>query len=79
MSSKRVGLVIAYAALALAATQTASVTSVFLPGFDQQSLVASVITAAPSATTYVLQCGSENALDCGVGQGKSKGLSRVAW
>ncbi|KAH8681365.1 hypothetical protein BX600DRAFT_446379 [Xylariales sp. PMI_506] len=51
-------------------TQTSSVTSIFLPGFDQSSLVASVITAAPSATTYFVQCGGlANSLNCELGSG----------
>ncbi|KAI1853218.1 hypothetical protein JX266_001924 [Neoarthrinium moseri] len=54
---------------AVAATPTTSVTSIFLPGFDTQSLVASVITAAPTATEYFLQCDSGNLMECGVGTG----------
>lgn len=48
---------------------TTSVTSLFLPGFDQQTLVASVITAAPSATQYVVNCAAAAPSDCGVGKG----------
>ncbi|ETS83293.1 hypothetical protein PFICI_05169 [Pestalotiopsis fici W106-1] len=58
---------------ALAATSTisatASVTSIFLPGFDQQGLVASVITAAPTATAYFVQCNPNAVVDCGLGGG----------
>ncbi|KAF7530825.1 hypothetical protein G7054_g9471 [Neopestalotiopsis clavispora] len=58
---------------ALAATSTTSatvsVTSIFLPGFDQQGLVASVITAAPTATAYFVQCNPDAVVDCGLGSG----------
>lgn len=74
MAARRTALAFVLLESVLAATTTptatASRTSIFLPGFDQQSLVASVITASPSATTYFVQCGSEDQLDCGVGNGE---------
>ncbi|KAH6659686.1 hypothetical protein BKA67DRAFT_529828 [Truncatella angustata] len=48
---------------------SASVTSLFFPGFVQTGLVASVITAAPAATTYLVQCSSEYEFDCELGEG----------
>ena len=47
--------------------QTTSHTFFFLDGFDPQSLAASVITAAPSSTEFLLACPSSIASqDCGI-------------
>ncbi|KAI9686853.1 MAG: hypothetical protein M1822_002606 [Bathelium mastoideum] len=48
--------------------QTTSHTFFFLDGFDPQPLAASVITAAPSSTEFLLACPSSvSAQDCGIG------------
>ncbi|KAK0704253.1 hypothetical protein B0T21DRAFT_387836 [Apiosordaria backusii] len=49
---------------------TTSVTSLFLPGFDKQTIWASVITAQPTAATYSLACPPDaDSNDCGLGTG----------
>ncbi|VBB73904.1 Putative protein of unknown function [Podospora comata] len=49
---------------------TTSVTSLFLPGFDTQTIWASVITAQPAAATYSLACPPDaDSNDCGLGTG----------
>ncbi|KAK4143361.1 uncharacterized protein C8A04DRAFT_37554 [Dichotomopilus funicola] len=50
----------------LAAAQSTSVVDILLP-FGEQTLLASVISAAPTATTYLLACPSgADSNDCGV-------------
>lgn len=52
-----------------------STVSLFLPGFDNQTLVASVIGSDATATTYAVVCASgipdddEDDEDCGLGGG----------
>lgn len=50
--------------------QTSSVTSLFLYGFEGDNLVASVVAAAPAATTYFVECATgTDATECGFGPG----------
>jgi len=59
---------VALAALAGTAAAQSSVVSIFLPQFDEQPLVASVIAAGPTATTYALGCpAGVDPEDCDVG------------
>ncbi|KAK4174941.1 hypothetical protein QBC36DRAFT_332516 [Triangularia setosa] len=49
---------------------TTSVTSIFLPGVDKQTVWASVISAEPTAATYSLGCPPDaDSNDCGLGTG----------
>jgi len=53
----------------VAAAQS-SIVTVFLPGFDPKGIQASVVSAAPSATTYHLNCAPDTAADeCGLADG----------
>lgn len=55
---------------ATALAQSTSVTSLFLYGYEGENLVASVVAAAPAATTYFVSCApGTDATDCGLGQG----------
>ncbi|KAJ4424028.1 hypothetical protein N0V82_001275 [Gnomoniopsis sp. IMI 355080] len=50
--------------------QSTSVTSLLLYGFEGDNIVASVMSAAPSATAYFVTCGpGTDASDCGFGPG----------
>lgn len=58
----------------VAAAQTTSVMSLFLPtyAFDPQPLVGSIVTAAPTRIEYFVECAPDaDANDCGVGPGIS--------
>ncbi|CAJ2499744.1 Uu.00g025970.m01.CDS01 [Anthostomella pinea] len=47
-----------------------TVMDLFLPGFDNQALVGSVMTANPTMAQYFVACpGGEDASDCGAGPG----------
>ncbi|KAK4197288.1 hypothetical protein QBC40DRAFT_106549 [Triangularia verruculosa] len=49
---------------------TTSVTSLFLPGVDKQTVWASVVTAEATAATYLLACPPDaDSNDCGLGTG----------
>ncbi|RDW64568.1 uncharacterized protein DSM5745_09979 [Aspergillus mulundensis] len=58
-------------ALASLACAESSVTSMFLPGFDQLSIVASIAGNDATATTYSMTCPApyDNEEDCGMGSG----------
>ncbi|KAJ5747311.1 uncharacterized protein N7511_009007 [Penicillium nucicola] len=62
---------IASLALLVGATAVAADTvTLFLPGFDQQDLVGSVIGSSAKMTTYLVQCAAgEDSDDCGVPPG----------
>lgn len=49
-------LAVASAFMAGAMAQSTSVTSMFLYGFEGENIVASVISAAPDATSYYVNC-----------------------
>ncbi len=50
--------------------QSTSVVSLILPDFDNQTILASVISVEATATEYLLACPSgEDATDCGLGPG----------
>ena len=67
-SSSLVAVCALMAATTLA--QTTSVTSLFLYGFEGENIVASVISAAPDATTYSINCApGTDSSDCGFGLG----------
>lgn len=58
------------ALVVMTAAQSTSVTSMFLYGFEGQNIVASVVSAAPQATTYFIQCAAgTDSSDCGFGMG----------
>ncbi|KAJ5997611.1 hypothetical protein N7499_005994 [Penicillium canescens] len=58
------------ALLAGATAVAADTVTLFLPGFDQQNLVGSVLGSSAKMTTYLVQCASgEDAEDCGVPPG----------
>lgn len=51
-------------------TQSTSVTSLLLLGFEGDNIVASVISAAPQATEYFVTCAAgTDDTDCGFGPG----------
>ncbi|KAL2196845.1 hypothetical protein P885DRAFT_77967 [Corynascus similis CBS 632.67] len=50
----------------LAAAQSSTVVDVLLLAFDSQTIDASVVAAAPTATTYALNCHAANDVDCGL-------------
>lgn len=51
-------------------TQSTSVTSLFLYGFEGDNIVASVISAAPQSTQYFVTCAAgTDAVECGFGPG----------
>ncbi len=57
------------AAAGLAAAQSTTV-SVLLPGFDQQKIDASIISAGPTATSFFIACPTGTpAEDCGLASG----------
>jgi len=54
----------------LGLTVAQSTVALFLPGFDSQPLQATIVTAGPSATTYVVACSpGTDATQCGVPSG----------
>ncbi|KAB5572548.1 hypothetical protein GE09DRAFT_1100006 [Coniochaeta sp. 2T2.1] len=54
----------------LAQSPTSSVVTLHLPNFDDQAILASVITANPTATSYLLSCPTDEPADeCGLGTG----------
>ncbi|ORY63065.1 uncharacterized protein BCR38DRAFT_485835 [Pseudomassariella vexata] len=61
----------AFAASGVLAAQPSKVVSLFLPGFEPQPLVASVVAAMPAATTYFLECDSSDSTECGIAGGIS--------
>ncbi|KAJ9138135.1 hypothetical protein NKR23_g8778 [Pleurostoma richardsiae] len=53
-----------------AAAQSTSVVSLLLPGFDSQTILASVISVEATATQYFIACPTdEDASECGIGPG----------
>lgn len=67
-SPSTLAVVSALAGSALA--QSTSVTSLFLYGFEGENIVASVVAAAPAATTYFVGCApGTDSTDCGFGPG----------
>ncbi|RYO94312.1 hypothetical protein DL766_005148 [Monosporascus sp. MC13-8B] len=56
----------------MTAAQSSVVSSLFLPGFDSQSLVASIVTAGPKMMEFFVECApGVDANDCGAGPGVS--------
>ncbi|KAB5571924.1 hypothetical protein GE09DRAFT_648791 [Coniochaeta sp. 2T2.1] len=54
----------------LAQSPTSSVVTLHLANFDDQAILASVITANPTATSYLLSCPTDEPADeCGLGTG----------
>lgn len=67
MSARSLLIASAFAATTLAQT---TVTSLYLYGFEGNDLVASVVSAAPEATAYFINCAEgTDSNDCGFGQG----------
>ncbi|RYP33586.1 hypothetical protein DL767_004701 [Monosporascus sp. MG133] len=65
-------LVVIFALTGMTAAQSSVVSSLFLPGFDSQSLVASIVTAGPRMMEFFVECApGVDANDCGVGPGVS--------
>lgn len=63
-------LALASALVASTMAQSTSVTSLFLYGAEGDSIVASVMSVAPGATTYFVTCPvGTDASDCGFGPG----------
>lgn len=63
-------LTLASALVASTMAQSTSVTSLFLYGAEGDSIVASVIAAAPTATSYFVTCpDGTDGNDCGMGPG----------
>ncbi|KAK7714532.1 hypothetical protein SLS63_011722 [Diaporthe eres] len=61
---------VASALVAGAMAQSTSVTSMFLYGYEGENIVASVISAAPDATSYYVNCApGTDGSDCGFGPG----------
>ncbi|KAJ5312361.1 hypothetical protein PENANT_c011G05882 [Penicillium antarcticum] len=58
------------ALLAGATAVAADTVTLFMPGFDQQDLVGSVMGSSAKMTTYLVQCAAdEDSVDCGVPPG----------
>ncbi|KAK4248145.1 hypothetical protein C7999DRAFT_13909 [Corynascus novoguineensis] len=53
-------------AASLAAAQSSTVVDVLLLAFDSQTIDASVVAVAPTATTYALNCHAATDVDCGL-------------
>ncbi|KAJ4294854.1 hypothetical protein N0V88_005091 [Collariella sp. IMI 366227] len=69
-------------AAGLAAAQSTTVVNLLIPAADPQAIVASVISADPTATTYYLKCpDGTDATDCGLADGVSviNGPSTLAY
>lgn len=63
-------LTLASALVATTMAQSTSVTSLFLYGSEGENIVASVMSVAPGATTYFINCAEgTDSNDCGFGQG----------
>lgn len=59
-------LISALAGSALA--QSTTVVTILMPQVDQQTIHASVVSAGPTATAYLLECPpGADSLDCGIG------------
>lgn len=67
-SSSTLAVISALAGSALA--QSTTVANLYLYGFEGDNIVASVVAAAPAATTYFISCGpGTDSTDCGFGPG----------
>ncbi|RYP58081.1 hypothetical protein DL769_009113 [Monosporascus sp. CRB-8-3] len=61
-------LVVISALMGMTVAQSSVVSSLFLPGFDSQSLVASIVTAGPRMMEFFVECApGVDANDCGAG------------
>lgn len=72
-------LVVLGAAAALAAGQSTTI-DLFLPMFDKQKLVGSVVDADSTATTYAIACPSgANSDDCGLSESQTVTQGPSTW
>ncbi|EED16137.1 GPI anchored protein, putative [Talaromyces stipitatus ATCC 10500] len=61
---------VAIALMSSVVAAQSAVTTLFIPGFDNQPLVASIIGGNAAATTYFIECApGTDASDCGAGMG----------
>lgn len=65
--------VLSFAIIPALAQSASSVKTLHLPNFDKQTILASIITAGPTATAYLLTCPTADPnyddTECGLGTG----------
>lgn len=76
------GLPLISALAGAVSAESTTVVDLILPMVDQQTILASVVTADATATSYVLNCPPDaDANDCGIGTGFTvfEGPSTLGW